>query len=167
MPGVPDSENKRISSVPHIAPVEQMAGEDDEETALLRQMLGEAKSYALSFSWCDAIEDSYFGGGIGKIIAIFLFNISTQRPDVDPWMWIIVGDIPPAYLPLEDCRSPKEVFDTYVDGMRKWAGLARKGQPGATAEGVPPVNVPATPEWAEQLESRLRLLTEFAGAFFE
>jgi hypothetical protein len=164
---VPNSGNDRISTVPHIAPVEQMAGEDEEETALLRQMLQEAKSYALSFTWCDAIADCYFGGGIGKIIAIFLFKISTRRPEVDPWIWIIVGDIPPAYLPLEDCGSPKVAFDTYVDGMGRWAKLARQGQTDTTADDVPPVNVPATPEWAEQLEGRLRLLNEIASPFFE
>jgi hypothetical protein len=162
-----EPENVRLSRVPHIVPAEQLTGEDEEETALLRQMLEKAKLYALSFSWCDSIINSYFGGGVGKIIAIFLFNISTERADVDPWMWIIVGDIPSAYLPLEDCNSPMSVFDTYVDGMQRWANLARKGQNGTALEGIPPVNVPATPEWAEQIQSRLRLLNELAKPFFE
>jgi len=30
-----------------------MAGDDGEDTALLRQMLEEAKNYVLSFSWCN------------------------------------------------------------------------------------------------------------------
>jgi hypothetical protein len=138
-PSAPDSENARIFSIPHIVPVEKMAGEDDEETLLLRQMLEEARRYALSFSWCDAIIDSYFGGGIGKIIAIFLFKISTTRADVDHWMWIIVGDLPPAYLPLEDCKSPKSVFEMYVHGMGRWAKLARQGRTGNTDD--PDVNL--------------------------
>ena len=162
-----ESQDVTASRVPHIVPVEQLAGEDEEETALLQQMLEDAKRYVLSFSWCDSIISSYFGGGVGKIIAIFLFNISTERADVDPWMWIIVGDIPSAYLPLEDCKSPMDVFEVYVDGMRKWAKLARKGQAGSAAEGIPPVNVPATPEWAEHIENRLRLLDELAKPFFE
>jgi len=166
-PFVPDSEKKRISSVPHVVPAELIAGEDDEETALLRQMLEAAKTYTLSFSWCDAIIDSYFGGGIGKIIAIFLFNISTKRVDVDHWVWIIVGDIPPAYLPLEDCKSPKQVFEMYIEGMGKWAKLAREGRTGTATEGIPPVNIPATPEWANRIESRLRMLNEIALPYFE
>ena len=95
-----EPENVR-SRVPHIVPAEELTGEDEEETALLRQMLEEAKRYALSFSWCDSIISSYFGGGVGKIMAVFLFNISTRRA-----------------------------------------------------------------EWAEQIESRLRLLNELAKPFF-
>jgi hypothetical protein len=92
-PSQQDSVNAGAVSVPHVVPADQIAGDDDEETALLRQMLEEAKAYIISFSWCDSIHTSYFGGGIGKIFAIFLFNISTTRVDVDPWIWIIVGDM--------------------------------------------------------------------------
>jgi hypothetical protein len=63
-----------------------MAGEDDEDTALLQQLLAEAENFLLSFSWCNSIAASYFGGGLGKIFAIFLFNISPAQPGVDAWM---------------------------------------------------------------------------------
>jgi hypothetical protein len=76
---------------------ERMEGEDDEDTALLQEMLVEARNYILSFSWCESILDSYFAGGVGKIFAIFLFNISPARTNVDKWMWVVVGDVPPAY----------------------------------------------------------------------
>lgn len=156
----------RVSCVPRIVRADQLAGEDEEDTALLREMLENARRYALSFSWCDSIISEYFGGGIGKIMAVFLFNISTKRSDVDPWMWIIVGDIPSAYLPLEDCESPMKVFETYTDGMQRWANLAKDSKTGTADEGIPPVNVPSTPEWAEQIQTRLRLLNELAKPFF-
>jgi hypothetical protein len=157
----------RVSRIPRIVRADQLAGEDEEDTALLRLMLENARSYALSFSWCDSIISEYFGGGIGKIMAVFLFNISTKRSDVDPWMWIIVGDIPSAYLPLEDCESPAKVFEIYTDGMQQWANLARDSKTGTAEEGIPPVNVPATPEWADQLQKRLQLLNELVKPYFE
>jgi hypothetical protein len=163
----PERQPDRVSRVRHIIVAEQLAGDDEEETALLRQMLEDAKRYALSFSWCDSIISAYFGGGIGKIIAVFLFNISTKRTDVDPWMWIIVGDIPSSYLPLEDCDSPMRVFETYVEGMQRWADLARNQKTGTAEEGIPPVNVPATPEWAEQIQKRLQFLNELAKPYFD
>jgi len=144
-----------------------MAGDDDEDTAQLRQMLEEAKNYVMSFSWCESVLRSYFAGGVGKIFAIFLFNISPARADVDPWMWIVVEDIPPAYLPLEDCKSGREVFETYIDGMMRWVDLAREGREGAPEDWVPTVNVPATPEWAETLDDRLRSLTRLVKPMFE
>ena len=45
--------------------------------------------------------------------------------------------------------------------------LAREGRVGTPEEGVPPVNVPATPQWAEKLEIKLRVLMDGASPFFE
>ena len=152
--------------VPDVVPVERMAGDDDEDTKLLREMLRDARDYVRSFSWCESVLDSYFGGGVGGILAIFLFKISSPRPDVGEWMWIVVGDIPRAYLPLQDCSSAREVFDTYIAGMKRWVALAREGRAASPSDRVPPVNVPPTREWAEDLDRRLRLLTELLQPFF-
>jgi len=143
-------------------------GDDDQDTALLRKMFAGAREYISSFSWCEDILDSYFGGGVGGIFAIFFFHIRGSRADVDPWIWIVVGDIPPAYLPLSDCESPAQVFRTYVDGMSRWVEFARKGWQGATSPpDVPPVNLPPTPEWAERISQKLCGLTLAVKPFFE
>jgi len=162
-----DPETNQAVPVPNVVPVERMAGDDDEDTALLQQMLEDAKSYILSFSWCESVVGSYFGGGVGRIFAVFLFNISPARADVGEWIWIIVGDIPRAYLPLEDCKSSKEVFDAYIAGMKRGVALAREGGEGTPEDGVPPLNIPATPEEAEILERRLWSLTEWIKPFFD
>ena len=162
-----DSGPEGDAPVRNVVRAERIAGDDDEDTALLQQMLEEARNYILSFSWCESILGSYFAGGVGKVFAIFLFNISPARPDVDKWMWIVVGDIPPAYIPLEDCRTSREVFDTYIDGMKRWVQLAREGREAAPEDGVPHVNVPATREWAESLDGRLRSLTKLVQPLFQ
>ena len=82
-------------------------------------------------------------------------------------MWIVVGDIPPAYIPLEDCRTSREVFDTYIDGMKRWVQLAREGREAAPEDGVPQVNVPTTREWAESLDGRLSSLTKLVQSLFQ
>jgi hypothetical protein len=126
-----------------------------------------AAKYLSSFPWCDSILNSYFGGGVGGIFAIFFIQIRPSHPNVDPWIWVIVGDIPPAYLPVSDCRSPAEAFRTYIRGMARWVELARLGQAGTSDQGVPPVDVPATPEWAERLDQKLRGLILAVKPFFE
>ena len=153
--------------VPDVVPVELMSGDGEEDTALLHKMLKEGKNYILSFSWCGSIIGSYFAGGVGEIFTIFLFNISPARLDVDKWMWVVVGDIPPAYIPLEDCRTSREAFNTYIDGMKRWVQIAREGRDATPEDCVPPVNVPATHEWAESLDGRLRLLTKLIQPIFE
>jgi hypothetical protein len=66
-----------------------------------------------SSSSLGAIQSSVriFAGGVGKVFAIFLFKINSSHGDVDPWEWIFVGDIPPAYLRLEDAISKMAAFD--------------------------------------------------------
>ena len=130
-------------------------------------MSQDAKQYISSFPWCETILSSYFGGGVGGIFAVFFFHIRPSRSDVAPWIWIVVGDIPSAYLPVTDCESPAEVFRSYLRGMSRWVELARKGQNGTPEQGVPPVNVPATPEWAETLHQKLYGLTLAVKPFFE
>jgi hypothetical protein len=130
-------------------------------------MADEARRYVSSFSWCEAVLDSYFGGGVGGIFAVFFLHIRPSRSGIDPWIWSMVGDIPSAYLPLSDCDSPAEAFKTYVVGMSNWVELARQGKTGTARQGVPPVNVPSTPEWAERLDQKLRGLTQVIKPFFE
>ena len=163
----PTPELKGTQVASKLVPVAGIAGNDEEDTLLLRKMAERAKRYISSFPWCEAILDSHFGGGVGGIFAVFFFHIRPSRPDVDPWIWIVVGDIPSAYLPISDCESPGEVFRTYVRGMSRWVELARKGQTGGSEQGIPPVNVPSTPEWAENLSERLRGLQLAVKPFFE
>jgi hypothetical protein len=81
---------------------------------------------------------------------------------------IVVGDIPPAYLPLSDCGAPAEVFRAHIHGMSRWVEFAGKGQPfAASPEDVPPVELPPTPEWAEKLNQRLYGLILAVKPFFE
>jgi hypothetical protein len=161
------SHSDNVAPVPDVVPVEQMIGDDDEETALLRRMLEQAKKYIQSFPWCDSITSSYFAGGVGEVFAIFLFEINSGRRDLDPWEWIFVGDMPPAYLPLEDAPSKMAAFETYLDGMKRWVAVAREGREPQPEDCCPPVNFPPNPEWAEKLDSRLRTLSEVIRPFFE
>ena len=131
-------------------------------------MFDAASLYISSFSWCGAVLDSYFGGGVGGIFAVFFFHIRRGRVDIDPWIWIVVGDIPPAYVPLSDCESPREVFRAYIHGMSRWVEFAQEGQPGTPSpRDVPPVDLPPTPEWADKIRQKLQGLTLVVKPFFE
>jgi hypothetical protein len=161
--------NPDDSAVPAVGvvPVHEMTGDDEKDIMLLRAMSQQAEEYLSSFSWCGDVLRSFFGGGVGGVFAVFLFNIRSVRPEVGPWIWVVVGDIPSAYLPIEDATSPAEVFKTYLWGMNKWVEFAREGRSGTSDDGIPPINVPATPEWAEKLEKRLHSLRLIIQPFFD
>ncbi len=160
-----ETEGMRIAS--SLIPAAKMKGDDAVDTRLLRKMSEEARRYISSFSWCGSVVDSYFGGGVGGIFAVFFFHIQPSRHGISPWIWIMVGDIPPAYLPLDDCSSPAKAFRTYIRGMSQWVEFAREGKHGTVEQGVPPVNVPATAEWAERLNQRLFGLTTALQGIFQ
>jgi hypothetical protein len=138
-----------------VVPISKIAGEDEDETGRLREMEKKARDFITNFEWCHGVRDFYFGEGIGDVVAVFLAHIEPARHSVDEYLWIVVGDVPSAYLVTDDCRRPKEALEGYIWEMRKWVALAKQGQ---TSKDVIPVNAPATPEWAESLETRLNAL---------
>jgi hypothetical protein len=138
-----------------VVPLSEVAGDNAEETSYLLDLAERAKEYLTSFGWCQSISEMYFGDGIGKIIGLFLCRIAPAAMDVDEWLWVVVGDVPPAYLVTDECKNPAQAIDAYVEEMNKWIELAAQGK---SSKEVIPVNVPATPESAEQLRVRLEML---------
>ncbi|MGO8933534.1 MAG: hypothetical protein ACLPLZ_15460 [Terracidiphilus sp.] len=140
-----------------VIPIDQLFGEDEEDTRLLLKMASKARSYISEFSWCKSVREAYFGDGFGKVVAVFLFRIEPSRPDVDEWLWVVVGDLPSAYLVIDECKTPSQALEGYVGEMSQWVKLAKEGR---TSKDVIPVNAAPTPESAGMLEARLRVLSE-------
>ena len=140
-----------------VVPAEQMTGGDAEETELLRGMLEEAKEFLGAFDWCESIEESYFGLGVGGVVAVFLFRIRPKREGIDDLLWVVVGDLPPAYQVTDNSPSPTLALEGYVELMSEWVEAATNSQP---VDDLIPVNVAPTPENAKLLESRLAFLNK-------
>jgi hypothetical protein len=138
-----------------VVPLSDVAGDTPEETTFLLDLAEAAQKYLNSFRWCRSIREVYFGDGIGKIIGLFLCRIVPSEKGTDEWLWVVVGDIPPAYLVTDKCKNPAEALDAYIEEMSKWIELAREGK---SSNEVIPVNVASTPEEAERLRLRLELL---------
>jgi hypothetical protein len=134
-----------------------MTGDDAEDSRLLRELASKAHRYISKFSWCRSVREAYFGDGYGGIVAVFFFRIEPSRPDVDEWLWVVVGDLPSAYLVTDECHTPSQALERYIDVMSEWVQLAKEGR---SSDDVVPVNAPATPESAEMLGSRLRVLND-------
>ena len=138
-----------------LSPAAAIKGENGNETELLKQMLREAEDYLLSFGWCGGINDSYLGIGVGGVVAVFLFRITPKCKDVDEWLWVIVGDIPPAYITTDCAPNPACALDAYIGAMQKWVNAAGAAEP---VDDLIPVNVSPTVENARQLQTRLDFL---------
>jgi hypothetical protein len=143
--------------VKSVVPLSQMAGLDDEDSRLLRVMAEGAQNYIRCFPWCKSVRDVYFGDGYGGIVAVFLFHIEARRAEIDEWLWVVFGDVPPAYLVTDIAKSPSQAIEVYVAEVSKWTELAKAGK---SSKDVIPVYVPATPENAADVERRMKLLRE-------
>jgi hypothetical protein len=151
------SKDKPFPPVKGIIPIDELFGEDAEDTQLLQAMAIEARSYIEGFAWCNKIQSAYFGDGYGGIVAVFLFQIDPAHAEVDEWLWVVVGDLPSAYLVLDNASYPSEALEAYIEEMYEWVTLAKQGR---ASEEVIPVNAPATPEFATMLEGRLSFLRD-------
>src|SRR2546429_5374748 len=57
-----------------------------------------------------------------------------------PWVWVVVGDLPSAYLDAEEAPTPVGALRRHIDIMRRWINAVR-GQ-GPFDDNVAPVHVP-------------------------
>ena len=115
-----------------------ISGDDAEDTALLEGMHKDAQKFASSQKWCGPIQEEYLAFGVGGIIAVFLFKIRPLGDDVDPWIWVIVGDVPSALTTATAITLPATATARFIghggsaslpNRPRRWplwGGLASK-----------------------------------------
>lgn len=115
----------------------------------------QARAYLESHNWVSAIKSEYLGYRCDGVIFVFLFEFVPAKPDVPSWTWVIVGDIPSAYISCHHAKTPYVALDGYIGAMEEWVEAAREGK---SVADIIPVNVPATPAYAEMLGSRLKFL---------
>lgn len=131
--------------------------DQQEDVAEMNSMYQEAREFLEFYDWCSEINESFIGMLYPGIVGVFLFRIVPSRQNVDQWIWVIVGDLPPAYLTTDECPNPATALDGYIGAMLEWVDAAKNGK--SVAELIP-VNVPATKENAKMLKTRLDFLDE-------
>jgi hypothetical protein len=140
-----------------LTPVERMAGEDEAETAMLRDMLERAEAYLSSHQWCPPIVERYLGVGIGNVFALFLFKLVRAVNDTDEWLWVVDGDLPSAYFVIDEASNIASAVKVYCELMDEWADAVEGG---ASLDDVFPVKAPATLEHAKMLRNRTKFIRE-------
>ena len=138
-----------------VVPINSMKGDCAEDTGMLNQLFRDAESFLKSFAWCRNLSEAYFGLGVGRIVGVFLFRIEPTDSTIDNFLWVIVGDLPPAYIVTDHSPTPRAALEAYIAEMRRWiAGIRKRALP----DDVIPVNAAPTLENADRLESRLEFI---------
>jgi hypothetical protein len=119
-----------------------------------------ADSFLANLRWAKGHKGLWVACCVPDVIGIFKVELDTAEAkrnglDIDEHIWILVGDLPPAYLSCEYARSPKDALDGYLGEMNAWVEAVEKGEP---IEDLIPVNGAPTPANAQALRNRLEFL---------
>ena len=72
-------------------------------------------------------------------------------------LWVIVGDVPSAYLVCDSAPTWREALESYIFEMEKWVAAVRGGD---SLGNVIPVGAEPTLEHAEMLATRLQFIRD-------
>jgi hypothetical protein len=133
----------------------EIVGEDDEDTTLLREMAKAARDYISSYAWCPPIKDMHLAYGVGRVVAVFLVEFPEKIRGTDDKLWVVVGDLPNAYLVVEPDDGPSPTLDRYCELMEDWISAVQKS---GDLSNVFPVAAASTPENADLLKRRVEFL---------
>jgi hypothetical protein len=143
--------NKQDFEVQNIS---DMKGEDEEDTCQLLSYFQEAQKYLSGFNWCEEIQSSFFGFGIGGILGVFFFCVKIRNGGIEN-LWVVVGDLPTVYLVPDNAKNPMDALSTYCDLMDDWI---RKANGENLESDVFPIGIEMTHENAELLRKRINFI---------
>ena len=118
----------------------------------------EAHNYLLSFNWCNQILNGWLVKEWGYIVCIFYFEIEPhENSGADNFVWVIVGDIPPAYIDIQSAKNACEVLGIYVQLMEEWIFKVKCGE---SVSDCFPINIEPTIQHADMLYNRVKIIKE-------
>lgn len=126
--------------------------QEEEGTDSLVQAMN---TFLSQFHWAKVKGLPRVGESLPGIVGVFLVELQPSEKDIDQYIWVVVGDVPPAYISSQYAQSPKEALLCYIAEMRAWVEAVRQGK--GTDELIP-VNGEPTEENAAALSSRLTFL---------
>jgi hypothetical protein len=124
-----------------------------------------AYSFLLSQKWCERIKEGFVGMVHEGILGVFYFRLDpAPGSGADEEVWVIVGDLPPAYIACELCPNPAAALDGYYGEMQTWVKAVCDG---SSTDKLIPVNAPATKEYADMLNGRLDFIDKEILSLYE
>ncbi|HEY0030786.1 MAG TPA: hypothetical protein VGC65_08515 [Bacteroidia bacterium] len=118
----------------------------------------EAETYLSSFEWCNEIIDGWLVKDWGFMLCIFYFKIApSENSGADNSVWIIVGDIPPAYIDIKSGPNEYEALSSYIFLMEDWINHVNQNK---SVKDCYPINVEPSKDYANMLSSRIKIIKE-------
>lgn len=130
---------------------------EPEDAAEIEAMFDEAVDFIQSHDWAPPIDDIRIAYGIGGVIAVFFVRLREPIADDDDALWVIVGDLPSAFMVTDDISNAPDALQAYCELMDDWVAAVLHGH---SLDQVFPVRAAPTRDHAEMLASRMRFIRE-------
>jgi hypothetical protein len=134
-----------------LPPARDLQGISDYETQWLLSYLDQARACVESFAWCTEVRDERFGVGLGGVMAVFLLEVLVKGRSRE-WLWVVAGDLPPAYFSLARAAEPGEALHVYCELIERWVEAVERG---TLDRDVFPLGVEPTAAVAATLRAKL------------
>ena len=127
-----------------------------EEYKCIILLYEEAIDFLLSHKWCKKVIKGWHDRDLSiyEKLGVFLFEVESENKLTDSFVWVIVGDIPTAYID-QSVTVSKDALNIYCDLMIEWSDNILQGK---SLEECYPVKVEPTPENAQLLKSRIAFI---------
>ena len=117
-----------VEFTPDLEALSDIQWDDEEDSALYQSMVAQARSFLERFRWCSGVRALYGGKAVPGVVAVFLAEIAPSEAGVDETLWVVVGDVPPAYLVLDRAPNSTAALRIYIENMRGWVTAVRAGE---------------------------------------
>jgi hypothetical protein len=143
--------------VSRLVPIDDIRGDTKRESALLREMAAEALDFVAGQAWAAPARGAWFGLGVGDVVGVFLVEFARAVGRTDRQLWVVVGDLPSAYLVTDHAPTATAALREYCVLMERWAQAVLDGR---SLQRCFPVEAPATSTNARSLLRRVRTLRD-------
>ena len=120
-------------------------------------LVSKMNAFLGTFSWAKQTGNMWVGLSIPQVIGLYLVELDAVSDDIDRYVWVTVGDIPPAYISSGYAASPRKALQGYLAETEAWVNAVEKGE---AIDELIPVNGAPTKDNAKALKSRLSFLEE-------
>ncbi len=134
---------------------DELEFEDDEKLEIYCK---ESINYIQRHTWCEGINNAWLAYYLEGIFAICIFEVISSNSNVDKYVWVLTGDLPPAYIDIDSAQNPLEVLSCYIDIMQDWVETVKNE---GNLDKSYPIEVEATINHADMLNFRLGLLRDY------
>ncbi len=123
----------------------------------------EARNFLTTYTWCPPVEGVYVGCYCPPVVAVFAYKVEKSPPigidstDILEWIWVVAGDLPPAYLINEEITDALVALAGYTAVASDWVKAVEGGD---TVDDFVYFDLPADKEHAAMLRPRIDLLKQ-------